>query len=93
NKDAKLLWVWKRTYICSRGHSGSKKKYIKKCNWTCKVSEQQIGCSCTLIVKSYPGTDKFLGRYTQAHSYPLGNSNAHFVPLPSETQKEIARCL
>ncbi|KAH6914608.1 hypothetical protein BKA70DRAFT_1093747, partial [Coprinopsis sp. MPI-PUGE-AT-0042] len=93
NKDSNLLWIRKRTYICGRGHSGGKKKYIKKHNWTRKVPEQRIGCSCTLIVKTYPGTDELLGRYTQAHSHPMGNSNARFVPLPSDTRKEIARRL
>ncbi|KAH6905406.1 hypothetical protein BKA70DRAFT_1225782 [Coprinopsis sp. MPI-PUGE-AT-0042] len=90
---SKLRMLYRSQFDGMRGHSGGKKKYVKKHNWTRKVPEQRIGCSCTLIVKSYPGTNELLGRYTQAHSHPMGNSNARFVPLPSETRKEIARRL
>ncbi|KAJ7091313.1 hypothetical protein C8R43DRAFT_835691, partial [Mycena crocata] len=51
------------------------------------------GCQCRLTVKTYPGTEEILGRYTHEHSHPTGDPNARFICIPIETRLRIAELL
>ncbi|KAJ7737803.1 hypothetical protein DFH07DRAFT_689677, partial [Mycena maculata] len=60
-----------------------------------KVPSKRIltGCQCRLTVKTYPGMEEVLGRYTHEHSHPTGDANAHFIRIPVEIRVRIAELL
>ncbi|KAJ7436515.1 hypothetical protein B0H11DRAFT_1754820 [Mycena galericulata] len=88
-------WSSKHIYVCSRQGSRSISKYTKKTAWGRKVPSKRIvtGCQCRLTVKTYPGMQEVLGRYTHEHSHPTGDANARFVRIPAETRLRIAELL
>jgi hypothetical protein len=93
NQASTQLWNEKDIYICARNFSGGKNNYTKKFSWTRKIPMKRIGCSCRLIVKTYPDTDEVLGHYTSEHSHEIGSKNARFTRLEKETREEIEQML
>jgi hypothetical protein len=89
-----LFWTTKAIYVCGRGFSGGKNKYMpKKEDPERKLPSKRIGCPCRLIVKTYKGTGAVLGLYTQEHSHEIGNTNVRFTRLPAETRQKIEELL
>jgi hypothetical protein len=88
-------WSSKHIYVCSRQSSRSISKYTKKTARGRKLPSKRIltGCQCRLTVKTYPGTEEVLGRYTHGHSHPTGDANARFIRIPVETRLRIAELL
>lgn len=89
-------WISRHAYVCSRQGTGSKSKYTKKHpNWNRKVPSKLLeeGCQCRLVVRTYPNTEKVLGKYTQAHNHLIGAENLRFTRLPDETRLQIAELL
>ena len=86
-----VRYIWKRTYKCGREGSGGKKYYEKKnLDWNRKIGTKQIGCSCRLVVKSYPGRDTILGKFIDGHDHPTGIQNLIYTKV-SENTKGRAR--
>ena len=55
-----------------------------------KIGTKQIGCSCCLVVKSYPGRDTILGKFIDDHDHPTGIQNLIYTKV-SENAKGRAR--
>jgi hypothetical protein len=79
-------------YVCARhGTGGSKAGYMKKNpHWERKVPSKITGCSASLTVKSYPGTDYLLGVYDAGHDHAVGPENLRFTRISSSTRDWIA---
>lgn len=87
-------WLKKHIYVCARQGSGGKKGYEKKFpEQTRKILPKRCGCSCRLVVKSYPNTERVLGHYEETHTHPIGRENARYVRLPAETRLRVAEML
>jgi hypothetical protein len=85
-------YTQRRYYVCARhGTGGSKAGYVKKNpHWERKVPSKITGCSASLTVKSYPGTDYLLGIYDTDHNHPVGTENLRFTRISSSTRDWIA---
>ena len=88
-------WTQKSVYVCSCQGTGGKKKYeIKKPMYAeRKVPSKRTGCKGRLTVKSYPNTEHVLGMYEKDQSHVVGEMNARFMRLPTETRVRIAEAL
>lgn len=87
-------WTERYVYVCARQGTGGKKQYQKKFpERGRKVPTKRCGCDCRLIVRCYPNTLKVLGNYNAIHSHPIGNDNAKFTRLTTETRVQIAEML
>ena len=93
NKDPRLLWFLKKIYVCGHRFSGGRDKHVRTTDTERTLEPKRIGCSARLTVKSYPGTMVIQALYTDAHSHAIGNTNARFTHLPSETRKRIEELL
>lgn len=85
-------YTQRRYYVCARhGTGGSKAGYLKKNpHWERKVPSKITGCSASLTVKSYSGTDYLLGIYDAGHNHPVGAENLRFTRISSSTRDWIA---
>jgi hypothetical protein len=86
-------WLDKHIWVCSRNGSGGKSKYVKKHpEQKRKVPTKLLkdGCPCRLVVRTYPNTEKVLGKYTVEHSHPIGDENLRFMRLPINVRLKIA---
>jgi hypothetical protein len=89
-------WLSKHIYVCAQQGTGSKSKYDKKHpNWNRKVPSKRLetGCKCRLVVRTYPNTDKVLGKYTGDHGHAIGMENIRFTRLSDDTRLKIADLL
>jgi hypothetical protein len=87
-------WTKKHVYVCACQRSGGRKKYKKKFpQQERNVTNKRCGCTCCLVVKSYPNTEHVLGLYEDKHSHMTGQDNAQFTCLPLETRLRIAEML
>lgn len=94
NPKGSKKWTKKHVYVCAWQGSGGRKEYEKKHpEQTRKILPKRCGCSCRLVVKSYPNTERVLGHYEESHTHPIGKDNAHYVRLPMETRLRIAEML
>jgi hypothetical protein len=86
-----IHYIWKQTYKCGREGSGSEKHYQKKHpDWNRKISTKQTGCTCQLIIKSYPGRETKLGKFIDDHDHPTGIQNLIYTRV-SKNAKGKAR--
>ena len=86
-----VCYIWKWTYKCGCEGLGGKKYYEKKNpDQIRKIGTKQIGCSCQLVVKSYPGRDTILGKFIDDHDHPTGIQNLIYTKV-SENAKGRAR--
>lgn len=86
-------WTEMSYFVCARQGTGGKKPYIKKHpdrGRKVPVKRCEDGCSCRLVVKSYPNTSAVLGTYQPTHSHPIGEENARFTRLSNEVRERIA---
>jgi hypothetical protein len=84
------LWTSRHHYICSRGRSGGKSKYEKKCpDRVRKKGSMKTGCRCKIVIKQYPHTPIVLGRYEQAHNHELGLANVAHMHTSHASQEQI----
>lgn len=89
-------WTEMSYFVCAREGSGGEKPYQKKHpERGRKVPGKRCenGCTCRLMVKSYPNTSAVLGTYTSTHSHPIGDENAKFTRLSKEVRERIAEML
>ena len=88
-------WMQKLVYVCSHQGTGGKKKYkIKKSMHTeRKVPSKRSGYKGHLTIKSYPNMEHVLGVYEEDYSHVLGEMNARFMRLSTETRVQIAEAL
>jgi hypothetical protein len=89
-------WLAKHIYVCARQGTGSKSKYVKKNpDWNRKVPSKRLetGCQCRLVVRTYPNTEKVLGKYTSEHDHAIGMENLRFTQLPNDVRMRIADLL
>jgi hypothetical protein len=90
-------WTSRHVYVCSRQGTGGQKKYVPrdtgKEKKERKVPNKRIPCPCRLVVKTYPGTVRVLGRYEGSHSHPTGSDNLKFTRIPLSTREEIGKLL
>ena len=54
---------------------------------------KRCGCTCHLIVKCYPNMECVLGLYKDNHTHVIGQQNAQYICLPSETHLWVAEML
>ncbi|KAI0040579.1 hypothetical protein FA95DRAFT_1502627 [Auriscalpium vulgare] len=88
------LWLEKVTFICSRQGTGGKSRYVKKFpDRERKQDSKRTGCSCTLIIKTYPHTGVICGRYQREHNHPVGAKNLTFTHLSNHARVTIADML
>ena len=85
SRGSSVEWIGKYVYVCSRGSSGGKKAYTKKCNWTRKIPHKKTGCHCRLRITEYK--DHVEGTYTPGHNHKLGTENARFTAISESTRR------
>ncbi|KAJ3523685.1 hypothetical protein NMY22_g11333 [Coprinellus aureogranulatus] len=90
-RGADVDWIKKYVFVCSRGSSGGKSRYVKKRNRTRKVPHKTTGCKCLLRLTAYP--DRVEGSYFSEHNHALGVENARFTALSANTRREIEAML
>jgi hypothetical protein len=59
-------------------------------HWVRKVPSKITGCSASLTVKSYLGTDYLLGIYDAGHNHAVGPENLRLTRISSSTRDWIA---
>lgn len=90
-ETGKHLFVERMCYLCSRGYTGGHKVYKKKHpDRKRKVEKKFTYCECSIIVKSYHGTETILGKYRPEHNHPVGRENIKFTRISRETRNWIA---
>lgn len=87
------IWLKNYIYVCSRNGTGGRSKYKRKTDRQYKLPSKRVPCACRLIVKTYPGTEEVLGKYSQRHSHALGPHNLKFTRLREEDRIEIESLL
>jgi hypothetical protein len=96
-RNGKGKWLEQHVYVCACGGTGGKKEYLKKQEWNCKLPTKCIehvhGCLCCLVVKSYPDTSEFLGKYCNKHSHKISDENLRFTQISNATCLCIAEWL
>ncbi|KAH6912278.1 hypothetical protein BKA70DRAFT_1032132, partial [Coprinopsis sp. MPI-PUGE-AT-0042] len=86
--SSKTTWYKKLIYICSRGSTGGKARYIRKYAWTRKKPRRHCGCKCRLTLTLYNDTDDVQGLYFPEHMHELGAANVRFTRVPESAKRE-----
>lgn len=88
--DTGKHFTHKRTYNCSRQHTGGAKQYQKKhLDWNWKIDSKKTGCRCQVTIKLYPDTATVLGRYDAEHDHEVGLVNLAYTWMSGTAREKI----
>ncbi|KAF7292279.1 SWIM-type domain-containing protein [Mycena kentingensis (nom. inval.)] len=90
----KAVWTKRTTYRCVRDGYGDRTnpyeiRHPERQRKTF-VKPLEHGCDASIVIKTYPGTQRILGHYNLAHSHPTGSANLKYMTLSREARRAIA---
>ncbi|KAF9030536.1 hypothetical protein BDZ89DRAFT_935118, partial [Hymenopellis radicata] len=85
-------WLTRHCYTCARAGRQGGQSYVKlNPGWKEKANKKPLagGCSSSIVIKTYPGTNTVLGKYQAEHSHPVEAANIRYTGISKATREDI----